>query len=609
MNNEEFIKNNITVLYVEDEKSVRDEITLILQEMVAKVITAEDGEEGLKKFKENKIDLIVTDVNMPKLSGIEMLQAIRKLNQDVPAIILSAYSNSEFIREANKIDIVNEYLLKPINALLLFEIIKKNVKKIFQNRENKRLLKLLEQYQLVVDDNLTISKTDKDGNITYANKKFSEMSGYTQEELIGNSHNIIRSPSMPKEFFEDIWNTILKEKKTWKGKIKNRAKNQSEYIVDATIVPLLSKDGEVEEFISLRSDITELEAYKELLKKQLTNSEKNLESKIHLINEYEKTLEISTVFLRINLNQNISYCNNKFLEISKYKDENIIDQPFLNTIDKSKTTKNETIWKELLSKGIWEGVITHKRDDDTLFYLDYTFRKIKNIDGETVEFMAIGKDITETISLHMEIEETQKDVIFTLGTIGEARSKETGNHVIRVAEYSYLLAKKLGLSEDDAQLIKLASPMHDIGKVGIPDNILNKPAKFTHEEFEVMKKHTTIGNDMLKNSNRKILRASAVIANEHHEKWNGKGYPKGLAGEEIHIFGRITAVADVFDALGSNRCYKKAWNLEKILKLFEDEKGKHFDPVIIDIFLDNLDEFLIIRDKYNDNFDEVELMR
>jgi len=462
---------------------------------------------------------------------------------------------------------------------------------------------------LVVDQSVTISKADIKGNITYANDKFCETSGYTQDELIGNSHNIVRSPSMPIETFSNMWNTILKEKKIWKGKITNQAKDKSQYIVDATIVPLLSVDGEIDEFISIRHDITELEAYKEILKTQLNSSEKNLKNKIHLINEYEKTLKLSTAFLRIDLDKNISYVNEKFLKISKYQEEDILNSPFSNTIQINEDFTDKIIWDEMSANELWEGVITHNAKDGSLFYMEYTFRAIKNIQGDTVEFMGIGKDITETISLHMEIEDTQKDVIFTLGTIGEARSKETGNHVIRVAEYSYLLAKKMGLEEEKSQLLKLASPMHDIGKVGIPDNILNKPAKFTPEEFEQMKRHTLIGSNMLKNSNRKILKASAIIAQEHHEKWNGQGYPNGLKGEEIHIYGRITAVADVFDALGSDRCYKKAWDLERILTLFKEERGKHFDPVIIDIFLENLDNFLAIRDRYNDSYDELELMR
>jgi len=188
-----------------------------------------------------------------------------------------------------------------------------------------------------------------------------------------------------------------------------------------------------------------------------------------------------------------------------------------------------------------------------------------------------------------------------MGAIGESRSKETGNHVKRVAEYSKLLALYYGLPEEEAEMLKQASPMHDIGKVAIPDAILNKPGKFTDEEFEYMKRHSQLGYDMLKHSKRKLLKAAAIVAYEHHEKWNGKGYPNGTSKEDIHIYGRITAVADVFDALGSDRCYKKGWEDEKIFKLFKEERGEHFDPKLVDIFFDHLDEFLAIRDEFNDS--------
>jgi response regulator RpfG family c-di-GMP phosphodiesterase len=142
--------------------------------------------------------------------------------------------------------------------------------------------------------------------------------------------------------------------------------------------------------------------------------------------------------------------------------------------------------------------------------------------------------------------------------------------------------------------------MHDIGKVAIADSILKKPGKLTDEEWSIMKTHSEIGYKILKNSSRPILRAAAIVSYRHHEKWDGSGYPNAIAGEKIHIFGRITAIADVFDALGSDRVYKKAWELDRILQLFKDERAKHFDPNLVDIFLNNLNKFLLIRDKFQD---------
>jgi len=210
------------------------------------------------------------------------------------------------------------------------------------------------------------------------------------------------------------------------------------------------------------------------------------------------------------------------------------------------------------------------------------------------------KEYDELMALKIEIEETQREVVFTMGSIGESRSKETGNHVKRVAEYTYLLAKYVGLPEKECEMLKQASPMHDIGKVAIPDAVLNKPGRFNEEERAIMDTHAQLGYDMLKYSNRSLLKMAATVAYEHHEKYNGKGYPNQTAGEDIHIYGRITALADVFDALGSERVYKEAWDDERIFKMFKEERGEHFDPKLIDIFFENLDEFLEIRDSMKD---------
>ena len=156
------------------------------------------------------------------------------------------------------------------------------------------------------------------------------------------------------------------------------------------------------------------------------------------------------------------------------------------------------------------------------------------------------------------------------------------------------------MDEREAELLELASPMHDIGKVAISDSILNKPQPLLPEEKNIMNNHPTYGFNMLRGSKRKIMQAAATVAHEHHEKFDGTGYPRGLKAQEIHIFGRITAIADVFDALSAQRVYKKSWPDEKIWELLEEEKGKHFDPKLIELFFDNIDDFLEIREQYKD---------
>jgi len=219
------------------------------------------------------------------------------------------------------------------------------------------------------------------------------------------------------------------------------------------------------------------------------------------------------------------------------------------------------------------------------------------------EYDELQQRLQEVEDLQKEIEETQREVVFTMGAIGESRSKETGQHVKRVAEYSKILASYYGLPEWEAEMLKQASPMHDIGKVAIPDSVLNKPGRFNDEERKIMDTHAQLGYDMLAHSDRPLLKCAATVAYEHHEKYNGTGYPRKLKGQQIHIYGRITAMADVFDALGSDRCYKKAWDDERIFKLFKEERGEHFDPDLVDIFFEHLDEFLAIRESLKDVFE------
>jgi len=273
-----------------------------------------------------------------------------------------------------------------------------------------------------------------------------------------------------------------------------------------------------------------------------------------------------------------------------YKEQQLIID---NALDEKNLDKNKVIAKLQEQKHILSNLLQKTSAD--LNNAMCELELYKNDLEQKVEVQ-----LTDIKKLNREIADTQKEVVFTMGAIAETRSKETGNHVKRVAEYSRFFALRLGLGEETADLIKQASPMHDIGKVGIPDAILNKPGRFTKEEFKQMQSHADLGYKMLKHSQRQILQVAAIIAREHHEKWDGSGYPRGLVGNDIHLYGRITAIADVFDALGSQRCYKEAWKDEDIWTYFKEQRGIHFDPYLVDIFFENLDVFQEIRQKYRD---------
>ena len=194
----------------------------------------------------------------------------------------------------------------------------------------------------------------------------------------------------------------------------------------------------------------------------------------------------------------------------------------------------------------------------------------------------------------------EHETLLRLGKAGEYRDEETGNHVIRMAKYSRLIAKQLGLDEAECEAIELAAPMHDIGKIGIPDQILLKPGKLTAEEFAIIKQHTHIGYEILRDSPSQYLQMGAVIALGHHEKYNGSGYPQALRGEEIPLVARIVAVADVYDALSSKRCYKTAWPHDEVLNILNEQSGQHFDPHCVQAFISRLEDVHTIQTRFKD---------
>ncbi len=199
-----------------------------------------------------------------------------------------------------------------------------------------------------------------------------------------------------------------------------------------------------------------------------------------------------------------------------------------------------------------------------------------------------------------EIMETRVEIIRRLGIAAEFRNNETGMHIYRVSEFCREIARSYGFPEREADLLLNVSPMHDIGKLGIPDAILQKPGKLTAEEFEQVKQHTVMGAQIIGDHASEMLQTARIVALEHHEKWDGSGYPYGLAGENINIYARVTAVADVFDALTSRRPYKEAWPVEEAFAYIQQEAGRHFDPAVAAAFLTSREAVYQIKGKYVD---------
>lgn len=224
--------------------------------------------------------------------------------------------------------------------------------------------------------------------------------------------------------------------------------------------------------------------------------------------------------------------------------------------------------------------------------------QLKDSFNITHEFnKTLQKRVDDTTSA---LRQSEYEALEVLSKSAEYKDPETASHIARVSHYAKLIAQKIGLSEEEQKILYFAAPLHDIGKIGIEDSILLKPGKLTPEEFDTMKNHSQIGATILENRTNVYLKAGQIIALTHHEKFNGKGYPKGLKGEEIPLYGRIVAIADVFDALTSIRPYKKAWTFEDATKLLIEERDEHFDPELVNVFTDALDEVQVIFEKFQE---------
>ena len=342
--------NDISILYVEDDKAIIEFIKIIFKKNnITNVKFAYNGEEGLSYYEEGSFDLVITDMHMPIMDGFTLIESIKKINPKQIFMMITGTEDKDDLIRAIQLRI-NYFIEKPIKPKKFKSVLIECFDFINQKKELKLSNTLLSQYKEAIDASTILSKSDKKGQITYVNDQFCKLSQYSEEELIGKQHNILRDPNMPSSVFKELWSTI-KSKKQWKGTISNRAKDGSIYIVDALIIPILDNNHNIIEYIGIRHDITKMEQYKDLLKNELDVTTKGLDEKVHLLSEYERVINESSTVSRTDTKGNITYINDKFCKLNGYEQEEILGKAhnILRSPDTPKAFFKE-LWDTIQSK-------------------------------------------------------------------------------------------------------------------------------------------------------------------------------------------------------------------------------------------------------------------
>lgn len=462
--------------------------------------------------------------------------------------------------------------------------------------------------------------SNAEGKILWVNPAFTELTGYTLEEVEGKSPNIIKSEDTETAIFDDMWSTILSGE-AWTGRLVNQRKDGSRYVDEQTITPVFSLDGEISHFISIKQDVTERIQAEEYLQRKL--AELTLLQRISMagaaLMDEDEIIDIMTRIIR-----NTFYSDHLGVLLIDESESVLYPHRSYMGINTEDFTIKIRLGEGVTGKVAETGVPMHISDVSGM--KDY-IPSLDNLKSELcVPLIVSGKTIGVINVESTNVDEFTEDDVQLLSTISsqmataierirlykelvhsneelttaydrtlegwaqalELRDQETQGHTERVTQLTMRLAKKMGIKESEREHIQRGALLHDIGKIGIPDSILFKPASLDEREWEIMKKHPVYAFNIL--SRVPFLLPATEIPYAHHEHWDGSGYPRGMKGEEIPIAARIFAIADVWDALTTSRPYRAAWNKPETMAYIKEQSGKHFDPQIVKVFLKMIED-------------------
>lgn len=616
------MERHINILVVEDSE---DDAILLLHELhksgylvcFERVETPQGMSEALDR---GGWDIIIADYLMPQFSAPAALMMVKRYELDLPFIIVSGKIGEDTAVEALKAG-AHDFIVKG-NLARLVPAIERELREAIVRRERKKADEALRKLSSAVEQTAdAVIITSREGRIEYINSAFERLTGYSSDEVIDRTPQFLKSGAHPEAFYHELWSTILNGE-VYRKEVVNRKKSGELYYQEEIITPIRDNKGVISHFVSTGRDVTERKRAEEKISHQLQRLAALRDIDKTITTSLDLNVTISVIIEQIMRQLHVDAAMVMQLDKLHHQFRPLAAKGFVNIATSALTVREgegypsiacsekriyhmphladcRSVDERLADFSAKEGFVSYfavplLNSGEIAGILEIYHRSQLKPDMEWLHFLeTLAEQATIAIgnaTLFADLQRSNSELALAYDTTLEGwshaldlRDQETEGHTQRVTELTMRLAEIMGYPEEDMIHLRRGALLHDIGKMGIPDSILLKPGALSPAEWDIMRRHPIYAYELL--SPISFLRSALDIPHYHHEKWDGSGYPHGLQGEDIPLAARIFSVVDVWDALCSDRPYRKGWPMDKVLQYIRDNAGSHFDPAVVDAFL------------------------